>query len=851
MKISVISVFLLIFTGMCFGAVPDRVLYQGQLKDSEGVPVPDGDYDVTLTLYSSETGGDQIMIDSHLAADGQAVPVSGGLYFVFLGGGTVSDGSGPGNFMSLSEVFSTYQDIWVEVQMDGQTIEPMLPVARRAYALKSDLLDGRDSTEFGDGNSLDADDGSPVDAVVIDDDGRVGIGTSTPADTLHIRDTNTDGMLLDTPSGSYGHFLFAHDGAAVWGFNHYPDDSFRVVQSGVDCRMTLLPGGNVGFGTNTPANILDVSGDLHVSGALRDSGGESGSPDDLLQSTGSGIAWTKPADLWDSDWTVSGDNMWSNCAGNVGMGTSSPASRLTVAGNESDQVGTGSQFLMGSDADVNRAFAMRIGSSGTQNFHLDRYHGGWFSFLTVNRDDGKTGLGTTTPRNKLDISGSAVIGSAYAGSIAAPADGLLVEGTVGIGTISPSNKLNVSGGDIRIDGDQQLKFKQETTADTLNIQCRTGQGIGIKGNRLYHSADVTHSWQDMDAVNERMMLTVGTSGGLQVFGTGANYFAGRLGIGTVPDNKLEVAGGVVVGAGMAGDNPAPANGLLVKGNVGIGTSTVNKRLVINGGSIAINNASDVTKTIFHLSDSDTGVFKFYGPNDYLNALLGQSSGNSACGAVKTHDVDSHNRTSLFASPGGNGYLSITGANGNRNAVCNNLSGYPNNGWVGILSPNESSTAKMYIDDTGYGMFYADYYSFRTPHPEKTGQDIWYSSIGAPEAAVYTRGSAKLDNGEAEILLPDHFKIVADNGSMTVYVTPLSPDSQGLAVVYKSLEKIVIQELHNGTGSYAFDWEVYCERRGSIHKQIIQPGDRDQCQDLNIIEGGQSTPDIAQRKGGIQ
>lgn len=48
------------------------------------------------------------------------------------------------------------------------------------------------------------------------------------------------------------------------------------------------------------------------------------------------------------------------------------------------------------------------------------------------------GIGTSTPQNKLDVAGSAVIGTNYAGANAAPADGLLVEGRVGIGTITPA-----------------------------------------------------------------------------------------------------------------------------------------------------------------------------------------------------------------------------------------------------------------------------------------------------------------------------------------------------------------------------------------------------------------------------
>jgi len=58
---------------------------------------------------------------------------------------------------------------------------------------------------------------------------------------------------------------------------------------------------------------------------------------------------------------------------------------------------------------------------------------------------GNVGIGTTTPKNKLDVEGGAVIGATYSGTNTAPSNGLLVEGNVGIGTTTPQNKLNVVG----------------------------------------------------------------------------------------------------------------------------------------------------------------------------------------------------------------------------------------------------------------------------------------------------------------------------------------------------------------------------------------------------------------------
>ena len=79
--------------------------------------------------------------------------------------------------------------------------------------------------------------------------------------------------------------------------------------------------------------------------------------------------------------------------------------------------------------------------------------------------EGNLGIGTTTPQNKLDVNGGAVIGSSYAGVQTAPTDGLLVEGNVGIGTTTPGAKLDIIG----TGSTNALQIEQSGSGTSLNI----------------------------------------------------------------------------------------------------------------------------------------------------------------------------------------------------------------------------------------------------------------------------------------------------------------------------------------------------------------------------------------------
>ncbi len=73
------------------------------------------------------------------------------------------------------------------------------------------------------------------------------------------------------------------------------------------------------------------NGDVRVTGRVLDSSGDAGTSGQLLSSTGTGTNWIAAPSTDDGDWTTSGSNIYRS-SGNVGIGTTTPASNLDVNG---------------------------------------------------------------------------------------------------------------------------------------------------------------------------------------------------------------------------------------------------------------------------------------------------------------------------------------------------------------------------------------------------------------------------------------------------------------------------------------------------------------------------------------
>ena len=125
----------------------------------------------------------------------------------------------------------------------------------RLKGVPGDFADGTDNVGgVGDGHSLDAADGSPVDAVYVNNQGNVGIGTTNP----------TLGRLQVSTSSGTGVYAASTSGTGILGWSSSGTGITGVSTTGRagDFVGDVYVSSRLGIGTDSPEVSLDVEGDI-------------------------------------------------------------------------------------------------------------------------------------------------------------------------------------------------------------------------------------------------------------------------------------------------------------------------------------------------------------------------------------------------------------------------------------------------------------------------------------------------------------------------------------------------------------------------------------------------------------
>jgi hypothetical protein len=170
-----------------------------------------------------------------------------------------------------------------------------------------------------------------AEAMRIDSGGNVGIGTPSPGHKLEVK---TPGgkygcHILDDQGGSLGGLFVSEQGAAADGLELYlkkPAGTTKVRISAVDDNPTYFNAGNVGIGTDSPGKNLHIKEQATVGHGIFLENDEG----IVRQILGTASDATDPSLRIRSDSTTI---MTLMDTGNVGIGTTSPGGKLTIAGD--------------------------------------------------------------------------------------------------------------------------------------------------------------------------------------------------------------------------------------------------------------------------------------------------------------------------------------------------------------------------------------------------------------------------------------------------------------------------------------------------------------------------------------
>jgi hypothetical protein len=231
--------------------------YQGRLKD--GNQVVTGTYDLRFSLFSSESGATQLSTTQCI----DDVTVTDGLFTTTI---------------DFGQQFNTPANRFLEIEARADTglscgnssgfvvLGPrqLLTATPRAIHARSAF-------------SLASPDGSPADALIVNTEGRIGIGTLAPTEPVHIANDLPVLLLQDTGSAStqtgYLDFRTNTGVETAWvGFGTAGSPHFSIVNIRGNISLfnqngewfTLVPSGNIGIGTNTPQARLDVRGSVRL-----------------------------------------------------------------------------------------------------------------------------------------------------------------------------------------------------------------------------------------------------------------------------------------------------------------------------------------------------------------------------------------------------------------------------------------------------------------------------------------------------------------------------------------------------------------------------------------------------------
>jgi uncharacterized protein (DUF2132 family) len=554
----------------------------------------------------------------------------------------------------------------------------------------------------------------------IDTNGNLGIGITSPTVRLHVSGSS---IITNPNPGANSAVLLVQDegtattvkdGTTLRVVNNGSAADFSVFEaSSAASNFVILNNGNVGIGTTAPAYKLDVSGDLRISGSSSTVGTfkssasscfisliDSSNDNVFLGNDDGDFLIQTPTTSYSTKLIVKDD-------GNVGIGTTLPASRLHV--DKSSQT-LGSSTPSGATIISNLAGGNAILELGVDTTNLSYIQSRnvtdqTYYKLLLNPSGGSVGIGTTSPAAKLQVAGN-ISGSSFTSSISnavgflgtaswaqnvvtasylvptnsytitnLTASNISVSGTssfgyVGIGTTNPTYKLDLQPtssvarfGQATVGAfpanSSVFAFFGHTNLDNINTAANYALLQSSNGDTFLNASSGRNVYfrianSDKMLLNSSGQVSIGTTvpvtGFLDVrsnvtksvvgptniafFGSSDGGNPLGLAINHESSSGVKMIGLVGTEYGLSGNNIKINETLHVQytGNVGLNTITPNSKLSINGSP-----TSDNTFTyLMNLLNTDSTITAGMGSGISFGSNINSGGGNNIahlCGII--------------------------------------------------------------------------------------------------------------------------------------------------------------------------------------------------------------------------